>query len=189
MSDKVRQRIYRNTLLLVLAVSLFVIVLWTVVDFPDSDGRTEQPQNSIQFDLAKKAYYEARYEDSKSLFLKVKDSSEVSEAKIFLNKIDSISQATTSIQNTPHRADNSKSKLNRLNLIKQKIFDWKAASIEDRIYVCTAFVNEFNKLSPKKLSPIDIFNCIEEATRGLDSTNDIPIGTMMTLCSQEILKQ
>ncbi len=171
-----------------LHVAGVLIVVYILLGSSCKEKQNEHEANSIQYDLARKAYLEKRYDDSKSLFLKVDEPNELEEANFYLAKIDSIELLTLSNDLKNKKISEFEIKKDPLALAQQKIIDWKKTSTNDKMILCTAFVNEFNKLSSRHLSAIDVLNCIDEATKGLNSTNDISVGTMMTLCSQEILK-
>jgi hypothetical protein len=110
---------------------------------------------------------------------------EYEQAQIYLQKIDSINKSKPTINKfkkelPPHEKE--------LPLLQQRIREWKRASREDKIGACKSFVEEFNKISPRDLTAIDVMNCVDKATKGLSATDDLLLSEVITLCSQEILK-
>lgn len=69
-----------------------------------------------------------------------------------------------------------------------KISDWKKASESEKLRICKGFADAFNKMSTLKIAAIDIKNCVDTATKGLDSTNEVKIQDLVILCMDEILK-
>ncbi len=67
-----------------------------------------------------------------------------------------------------------------------KISVWKKASFEQRFDICSQFAIIVNKEPGAKVTAMDIHNCIEEATRGLDQVNEITISLMARLCVNKI---
>lgn len=68
------------------------------------------------------------------------------------------------------------------------ISDWKDSTNEEKIRVCVGFTDEFNKRSSVKITSIDLYNCIEVATKDLDVTNSITVQNMVIMCMDEMLK-
>ena len=73
--------------------------------------------------------------------------------------------------------------------VSDKISKWKKASYDQRITLCVNIVLVLNReLSGEKLTAIDMHNCIEEATRGLDVADELTIIYVASNCASLIKK-
>lgn len=70
-------------------------------------------------------------------------------------------------------------------LHKSKISEWKKATDRNKLATCADFMaSRDNTVSMKTLKrrSMDLKNCINEATRGLESTNNESVSSMAALC-------
>ena len=70
-------------------------------------------------------------------------------------------------------------------LHKSKISEWKDSTDRNKLATCADFMaSRDNTVSMKilKRRSMDLKNCIDEATRGLKSTNDESVSTIAALC-------
>lgn len=73
--------------------------------------------------------------------------------------------------------------------VLDKIGVWKRANFDQRITLCAAMAIQLNKdLKGEKISAMDMHNCIEEATRGLDEVDDLTIIQVASLCVSQLKK-
>lgn len=141
-------------------------------------------QNTLE--LGKKAFSENRFYDAQIYFYRIdKEFKEYVQAQDYLQRIDSINKTKPTIDKLKRELPSHEKEL---PLLQQHIREWKSASREDKMRASKSFVDEFNKLSPRDLTAIDVMNCVDEATRGLQVTDDLLLREVIILCSQEILK-
>lgn len=118
------------------------------------------------FELAVTKYKEGRYEEARKLFIQIPDSSSyASQAGQYLYSI-----ATKSQQEVVALMPN------------QKIKDWKSASEKQRLALCIGFATVADKQPGIKVSARDFYNCIEEGTKGLPSTDELIIFDVADAC-------
>ena len=73
--------------------------------------------------------------------------------------------------------------------VLDKISVWKKASFDQRFTLCTAMTIQLNKdLKGERIIVMDLHNCIEEATRGLDEANNLTIIQVASLCVSKLKK-
>ena len=71
--------------------------------------------------------------------------------------------------------------------VLDKIAEWKKASFDRRFTLCIAMAIQLNKdLKGERITVMDLHNCIEEATRGLDEANDLTIIQVASLCVSKL---
>ena len=74
------------------------------------------------------------------------------------------------------------------SLAYKKIRDWKKATTTERYEVAKGYSDALNKQAGITLvTPMDLKNCIDEATKGLPQTDDITIQDMAMLCMEKII--
>jgi hypothetical protein len=72
-------------------------------------------------------------------------------------------------------------------LHKAKISDWKTATIENKLATCGDFmatVDNTVTMTDLKRRATELNNCIDEATRGLESTNSEAVSSIAALCAK-----
>lgn len=75
------------------------------------------------------------------------------------------------------------------NLHQAKISEWKVATEENKLATCADFVANIKKdlpMSELKIKSIEMKNCIDEATRGLPSTDNEKANEIAALCALQL---
>ncbi|WP_395066579.1 hypothetical protein [Flavobacterium sp.] len=75
------------------------------------------------------------------------------------------------------------------NLHQAKISEWKVATEENKLATCADFVANIKKdlpMSELKIKSIEMKNCIDEATRGLSSTDNQKANEIAALCALQL---
>jgi hypothetical protein len=71
--------------------------------------------------------------------------------------------------------------------VLDKISVWKKASFDQRLTLCTAMTTQLNKdIKGERITVMDLHNCIEEATRGLEEANNLTIIQVASLCVSKL---
>lgn len=75
------------------------------------------------------------------------------------------------------------------NLHQAKISEWKVATERNKLATCADFVANIKKDLPTselKIKSIEMKNCIDEATRGLSSTDNEKTNEIAALCALQL---
>ncbi|NRS87454.1 hypothetical protein HNQ02_000354 [Flavobacterium sp. 7E] len=75
------------------------------------------------------------------------------------------------------------------NLHKAKISEWKVATEENKLATCADFmaiIQKDSRISDLKIKSIEMKNCIDEATRGLPSTDNMKTSEIASLCAVQL---
>lgn len=75
------------------------------------------------------------------------------------------------------------------NLHKANISEWKIATDENKLATCADYVANLKKdlsMSELKIKSTEMKNCIDEATRGLPSTNNMKANEIAAMCAIQL---